>query len=183
MCPIPNILWRGQYWYVKEWPSQIVSHFDICEGTSMPNSGCVSFAAAYSQYSHTVLIQGSCTRPLCACSTHTVLTQSSPQRSHHKRSKWPTVRPTTVSPRLCTCSGGPTIGWLVQLLVGRLFAQVVQHSNHWLGDYLLRWSGGWVPWPIGWVIICLGSWLVCNLLGSNLKKLKQLREVCFRTKS
>ena len=104
---------------------------------------CVLQLRTHTQYSHKS--QGSTTRPLCASSTHTVLTRSSPQRSHHKRSKWPTVRPTTVSPRLCTCSGGPTIGWLVQLLVGRLFAQVVQHSNHWLGDYLLRWSGGWVP--------------------------------------
>merc|ERR1712107_176101 len=25
--------------------------------------------------------------------------------------------------------------------------------------HLLRWSSGWAPWPIGWVIICLGSWL------------------------
>ena len=120
---------------VKDCQCQIVSHFDICEGTPMPNSGCVRFAAAYS---HTVLTQGSSTRPVCASSTHTVLTRSSPQRSHHKRSKWPTVRPTTVSPRLCTCSDGPTIAQVVQPLL--------RWSNHWLGDYLLRWSGGWVPW-------------------------------------
>ena len=109
---------------VKDCQYQIVSHFDICEGTPMPNSGCVRFAAAYS---HTVLTQSSCTRPLCASSTHTVLTRSSPQRSHHKRSKWPTVRPTTVLPRLCTCSGGPTIAQVVRWLGA---------VANWLGDHL-----------------------------------------------
>ena len=118
--------------YVKDCQCQIVSHFDICEGTPMPNNGCVRFAAAYS---HTALTQGSSTRPLCASCTHTVLTRSSPQRSHHKRSKWLT----TVSPRLCTCSGGPTIAQVVQPLVGRLFAQVVRWLGalaNWLGDHL-----------------------------------------------